>query len=153
MTTEAWVMGLMARLSWFRDGHTTIYTYMVKLPAFELGLPIIASPFFDGLYVTAAKTEGVPLLGGRIVRVDGVAIEQILRAFAAIWPANNAAGTHHHAGLALKPAVLRGARLAGLAAVSAPVTVEAEIGGSVVKAVLTPRPDGDGALVPLSRKP
>ena len=153
LTTEAWVMGLMARLAWFRDGHTTIYTYMVKLPGFDLDLPITASPFFDGLYVTAAKAEGAALLGGRIVRVDGVAIEEVLRAFAAVWPANNAAGAYHHAGLALKPAVLRGARLAGPAAVSAPVTLEAEVEGSVVKVALTPRPDGGDALVALSRKP
>ncbi|MDR7118149.1 hypothetical protein [Caulobacter sp. BE254] len=152
LTTEAWVMGLVARLAWFRDGHTTIYTHMIKLPGFDLDLPITASPFFDGLYVTAAKAEGAALLGGRIVRVDGVAVEQVLRAFAAVWPANNAAGAYHHAGLALKPAVLRGARLAGPAAVSAPVTLEAEVEGSVVKVALTPRPDGGDALVALSRK-
>lgn len=153
LTAEAWIMGLKARLAWFRDGHTTIYMYMVKLPGFDLDLPITASPFFDGLYVTMARAEGAPLLGGRIVRVDGVAIEQVLRAFAAVWPANNAAAAHHEAGLALKPAVLRGARLAGQAAMSAPVTLEADVGGSVVKAVLTPRPNGGDALVPLSRKP
>jgi hypothetical protein len=152
LTTEAWVMGLMARLAWFRDGHTTIYTYMVKLPGFDLDLPITASPFFDGLYVTAAKAEGAALLGGRIVRVDGVAVEQVLRAFAAVWPANNAAGVYHHADLALKPAVLRGARLAGPAAASAPVTLEAEVEGAVVKVALTPRPGGGDALVALSRK-
>jgi len=146
-------MGLKARLAWFRDGHTTIYMYMVKLPGFDLNLPITASPFFDGLYVTAAKAEGAPLLGGRIVRVDGVPVEQVLRAFAAIWPGNNAAWAHHDAGLALKPAVLHGAKLARPAAVSAPVTLEVEVDGSVVKAVLTPRPDGGDALVPQSRKP
>ena len=153
LTTEAWVMGLKARLAWFRDGHTTIYMNRVKLPGFDLNLPITASPFFDGLYVTAAKAEGAPLLGGRIVRVDGVPVEQVLRAFAAIWPGNNAAWAHHDAGLALKPAVLHGAKLARPAAVSAPVTLEVEVDGSVVKAVLTPRPDGGDALVPQSRKP
>lgn len=153
LTMEAWVMGLMARLAWFRDGHTTIFNYMIKVPAFDLKLPITASPFFDGLYVTAAKAEGAPLLGGRILRIDGIAIEQVLRSFAAIWPSNNAAWTYHDAGLALKPAVLRGARLAGASAVMAPVAVEAEVGGVVVKAVLTPRPDGGDGLVPLSRKP
>ena len=153
LTTEAWVMGLKARLAWFRDGHTTIYMNRVKLPGFDLNLPITACPFFDGLYVTAAKAEGAPLLGGRIVRVDGVAVEQVLRAFATVWPGNNAAWAHHDAGLALKPAVLRGARLAGPAAVSTPVALEAEVDGSVVKAVLTPRPDGGDALVPQSRKP
>jgi hypothetical protein len=152
LATEAWVMGLMARLAWFRDGHTTIFNYMIKLPAFDLKLPITASPFFDGLYVTAAKGEGAPLLGGRIVRVDGVAIEQVLGSFAAVWPSNNAAWVHHDVGLALKPAVLRGARLAGTAAVSAPVTLEVEVNRAVVKAMLTPRPDGGDGLVPLSRK-
>jgi hypothetical protein len=152
LPTEAWVMGLMARLAWFRDGHTTIYPFMVKLRVFDLNLPITVSPFFDGLYATAAKAEGAALLGGRIVRIDGVAVEQVLRAFAAAWPANNAAGAYHHAGLALKPAVLRGARLAGLAAASAPVTMEAEVDGSVVKVVLTPRPDGGDGLMALSRK-
>jgi len=153
LTPETWIMRLKAQLAWFRDGHTTIYMDMVKLPGFNLNLPITASPFFDGLYITAAKAEGAPLLGGRIVRIDGVAVEQVLRAFAAIWPSNNSAGAHHDARLALKPVVLRGAGLAGAAGASAPVSIEADVNGSVVKAVLDPRPDGGDELVPLSRTP
>ncbi|WBY09153.1 hypothetical protein PIB19_07310 [Sphingomonas sp. 7/4-4] len=70
-----------------------------------------------------------------------------------MWPGNNATRAHHDADLILRPAVLRGARLAPPAGVSAPVTVEAEIGGSLVKAVLIPRADGREGLVPLPRKP
>jgi hypothetical protein len=180
MTPEAYLMGLQARLAWFHDGHTTMYVDgrvgpngMIKAPGFDLTLPIAATPFFDGLYVTAAKGEGAPLLGARIARVDGVAIEEVLRSFAAMWPGNNPTRAHHDADLILRPAVLRGARLAPPASVSAPVTVEAEIGGSLVKAVLiprpdareaqqnmstwwipiSPRPDAREALVPLPRKP
>src|SRR5690242_7697627 len=86
MTPEAYLMGLQARLAWFHDGHTTMYVdgrdgpdAMIKAPGFDLTLPIAATPFFDGLYVTAAKGEGAPLLGARIARVDGVAIEEVLR--------------------------------------------------------------------------
>jgi len=82
LTTEAWIMGLKAQLAWFHDDHTTIYLHMVELPGFDLNLPITATPFFDGLYVTAATAEGAPLLGGKIVRINGVAIERILLAFA-----------------------------------------------------------------------
>jgi len=160
MTPEAYLMGLMARLAWFHDGHTTMYVdgragpaSMIKAPGFDLTLPIAATPFFDGLYVTAAKGEGASLLGARIARVDGVAIEEILRSFAAMWPGNNPTRAHHDADLILRPAVLRGARLTRPAGVSAPVTVEAEIGGSLAKAVLIPRPDAREALVPLPRKP
>lgn len=180
MTPEAYLMSLQARLAWFHDGHTTMYVDgrvgpngMVKAPGFDLTLPIAATPFFDGLYVTAAKEEGAPLLGARIARVDGVAIEEVLRSFAAMWPGNNATRAHHDADFILRPAVLRGARLAAPASVSAPVTVEAEKGGSLVKAVLiprpdareaqqnmstwwvpiSPRPDAREALVPLPRKP
>src|SRR5690242_20047627 len=180
MTPEAYLMGLQARLAWFHDGHTTMYVdgrngpnAMIKAPGFDLTLPIAAIPFFDGLYVTAAKEEGAPLLGARIVRVDGVAIEEVLRSFAAMWPGNNPTRAHHDADFILRPAVLRGAPLAPSASVSAPVTVEAEMGGSLVKAVLIPRPDAreaqqdmstgwipisprrdaSEALVPLPRKP
>jgi hypothetical protein len=126
---------------------------MIKAPGFDLTLPIAAKPFFDGLYVTAAKGEGAPLLGARITRVDGVAIEKVLRSFAAMWPGNNPTRAHHDADLILRPAVLRGARLAPPIGVSAPVTIEAEIGGSLVKSVLIPRPDAREALIPLPRKP
>jgi hypothetical protein len=160
MTPEAYVMGLMTRLAWFHDGHTTMYVDgrvgpngMIKAHGFDLTLPIAATPFFDGLYVTAAKGEGAPLLGARITRVDGVAIEKLLRSFAAMWPGNNPTGAHHDADLILRPAVLRGARLAAPARVSAPITVEAEIGGSLVKAVLVPRADAREGLDQLSRKP
>jgi hypothetical protein len=180
MTPEAYLMGLQARLAWFHDGHTTMYVDgrvgpagMIKAPGFDLTLPIAATPFFDGLYVTAAEGEGTPLLGARITRVDSVAIEEVLRSFAAMWPGNNPTRAHHDADLCLRPAVLRGARLAAPAGASAPVTVEAEKGGSLVKAMLiprpdafeaqqnmsrwwipmSPRPDAREALVPLPRKP
>ena len=160
MTPEAYLMGLMERLAWFHDGHTTIYVDgrvgpdgMIKAPGFDLALPIATTPFFDGLYVTAARAEGAPLLGARITRVDGVAIEKMLRSFAEMWPGNNPTRAHHDADLMLRPAVLRGARLAAPARLSAPVTVEADIGGTLVKAVLIPRPDAREALVPLARKP
>jgi len=158
MTPEAYLMGLQARLAWFQDGHTTMYVdgrngpdAMIKAPGFDLTLPIAATPFFDGLYITAAKGEAAPLLGARITRVDGVAIEEVLRSFAAMWPGNNPTRAHHDADLILRPAVLRGARLAPAASVSAPVTVEAEIGGSLVKAVLIPRPDAIEAMQNMSR--
>jgi hypothetical protein len=160
MSPEAYLMGLMARLAWFHDGHTTMYVDgrvgpdgMIKAPGFDLTLPIATNPFFDGLYVTAAKGEGAPLLGARITRVDGVAIEKILRSFEAMWPGNNPTRAHHDADLIPRPAVLRGARLARPAGVSAPVTVEAEMHGSLVKAVLRPRADAREGLVPLPRKP
>jgi hypothetical protein len=159
MTPEAYLMGLMARLAWFHDGHTTMYVDgrvgpdgMIKAPGFDLTLPIEATPFFDGLYVTAAKEEGAALTGARITRIDGVAIEKILASFAAMWPGNNPTRAHHDADLILRPAVLRGARLAGSASVSAPVTIEAVRNGSPVKAVLIPRTDAREALVPLPRK-
>lgn len=158
MTPEAYLMGLMARLAWFHDGHTTMYVdgrngpnAMIKAPGFDLTLPIAATPFIDGLYVTAARGEGAPLLGARITHVDGVAIEEILKSFAAMWPGNNPTRAHHDADLILRPAVLRGARLALPTSASAPVTVEADIGGSRVKAVLIPRPDAFEALQNMSR--
>ena len=160
MSPEAYLMDLQARLAWFHDGHTTMYVDgrvgpagMIKAPGFDLTLPIATKAFFDGLYVNAAKAEGTPLLGARITRVDGVAIEKVLRSFAAMWPGNNPTRAHHDADLILRPAVLRGARLAPPIGVSEPVTIEVETGGSLVKAVLIPRADAQEHLVPLSRKP
>ncbi|HWI87134.1 MAG TPA: hypothetical protein VNT42_12550, partial [Sphingomonas sp.] len=55
MTIEAYLMGLMARLAWFHDGHTTMYVDgrvgpagMIKAPGFDLTLPIAANPSSTG---------------------------------------------------------------------------------------------------------
>jgi hypothetical protein len=65
MSPEVYLMGLQARLAWFHDGHTTMYVdgrngpdAMIKAPGFDPTLPIAATPFFDGLHVTAARARG-----------------------------------------------------------------------------------------------
>jgi hypothetical protein len=152
LSPAEFVMGLMARLAWFKDGHTTVFVSMVTAPGFDVGLPIAARCFYDGVFITAARDEAAPLLGARIRRVAGVWVEDVIRRFVQVWPGNNPAWAHHDARLALTPAILRGAGLIPRGPLDAPVLIEAEVGGAPVKAMLTPRAGGAAPLTPLARK-
>ena len=151
MSDPAYIMALKARLAWFRDGHTTLYISAITAPGFELALPIAVRTFYDGLLVSGAKDEGSPLLGARLVRVDGIPIAELMRRFARDWPATNAAWAHHDAALALTPAILRGAPLSTAGPLTAPVAVEGEIEGHMVKAMLTPRAGAKDGFTRVSR--
>ena len=47
---------------------------------FQLGLPIRARAFHDGLYINAAKEEGAPLTGTRLTRIGRMDVSTLIRA-------------------------------------------------------------------------
>lgn len=89
----AYVAGLMRTLSWFDDGHTAVlpFEFVGGVPTqlaggpFGASLPLKVRPFHDGLWVVAAKDEAAPLLGARIVRVNGVSDVDLMRRHAEHW--------------------------------------------------------------------
>lgn len=63
------------------NGHTKI---RFSEPAMPTELPVRVSEFSDGLYVMRAKNDGLPLLGGRVIAVDGQPIQAVLRKLEAL---------------------------------------------------------------------
>lgn len=143
----AYIMALQERLAWFADGHTTIPFAAVETPGFDLDLPIEGAPMDDGLFVSAAEDEGLPLLGARISRIEGVDVADLARRFVRVWPGDNTASNHPHLDLMLKPALMRGLGLTPAKSLAAPVEVEATAGAVAVRATLIPR-----ATSPRSRR-
>lgn len=48
---------------------------------FTLRTPMLVQIFSDGMYVIEAKDEASPLLGGRLVSINGAPIEQVLKTY------------------------------------------------------------------------
>src|ERR1700733_2207790 len=143
MDDAHYVVEALRLLSWFQDGHTGLYVAEYKHGIWGLRLPVRAEVFYDGAFVTAAKAEALPLLGGRITRVAGVKTEEIIRRFAQVWPANNAAGTHLWANLLFSsPGFLHGLGIVE-GPIDAPVAIECAMPhGGLMSASVTPRADG-----------
>lgn len=76
-----YVIQLHKLFSYTHDGHTAVLSLNMDAEPFTLRTPILVLPFADGMYVVEAKGEALPLLGGRIVSVNGVPVEQVLRAY------------------------------------------------------------------------
>lgn len=146
LDAPAYVMALQKRLAWFADGHTALHLADAAGPGFDLRLPIEVTPLDDGLFITAARDEGLPLLGGRIDSVEGVAAVDFARGFIRDWPADNAASSHRRLHLAFLPAVMRGSGLTAARPTTAPVVIEATRGDSALRAALVPRADGSAGL-------
>jgi hypothetical protein len=154
MDDARYVVETLRLLSWFRDGHTGLVMADYKHGIWGLRLPVRAEVFYDGAFITAAKAEALPLLGGRIMRVAGVRTEEIMRRFAQIWPANNAAGTHRWANLLFSsPGFLHGLGIFE-GPIDAPVAIECAMPhGGTLSVAVTPQPDGAEGRQPLAIKP
>lgn len=142
-------------LGWFKDGHTTVLPFeFVGAPPegdFQLGLPIRAQAFHDGVFVTAAKQEGAPLNGARITRIGDMDAVALIRAIAEQWPGNDA-WAHRWAGYHFSsPALLEG--LGAIRDASQPVRVEAMRDGRRVRVTLRPRAGASADLVDTPRTP
>ncbi len=144
----------MYRLAaWFRDGHTTFYFSQLHGGPFDLALPMAARAFYDGLYVTQAADEALPVLGGRIVAVNDTPVEAVMRAFADIWPSNNPAWAHHDAGLLFANAgLLHGLGVARGGDDQAIAIQVKGADGSVRSERLKPRAGAKPALAPVTRE-
>lgn len=105
----AYVVSAYRLLAWFQDGHTTVWASALDQGPFGLVLPIGAAPFHDGLYVVEAEPQLRGLLGARITAVGSARIEEIIRQFASVWPADNRAWVHHDIDLLFaNPGLLHG---------------------------------------------
>lgn len=141
-SVAAYVVAAFRLLAWFEDGHTTIWAGALQEGPFGLRLPVLAYPFFDGLYVIGATGSTIPLLGAKIERIGNLETSEIARRFAAIWPAGNPAWAHHDLGLLLRtPGFLH-----GLGAIDGsdtmPVPIEVRLlDGSTVRTDLVPHPE------------
>jgi len=153
----AYFVGLWRGLSWFRDGHTTAipFEFAGGVPEplqggpFGQQLPWRVRTFHDGFFVAEARDEARPLLGARIVRVNGVSDVEIMRRLWAIWPGNEPWAQHWSWTLFNNAALLQGL---GVAEVREPVRVEAVLDGRPVTATLRPRRDGAKDLEPFPRR-
>lgn len=154
-----YVVGLHRGMAWFEDGHSSVLPFHYlggPPPAFAKGpfgkaLPLKTRAFHDGLWVTEAGAEAKPLLGARIVRVNGVGDVELMRRHAAIWSGSDA-WAHNWGGLTLDSlGMLQGQGLAP--ATAGPIRVEAVTpSGQAVSAMLTARAGAEKDLAKLDRK-
>jgi hypothetical protein len=77
------------------DGHTAGIPAYGEDPLFVRRYPMELRRFHDGVYVVGAKGAASPLLGGRVIRVNGEDVNEILRSLVAssaqgnrAWPAS-----------------------------------------------------------------
>jgi hypothetical protein len=87
----AYIMRLHQLFSLVRDGHTAILSTDLQADPFMLRIPIRVQPFADGMYVTEAKDEALPLLGGRVLSVNDAPIGGLLRKYVNGAPGDNSA--------------------------------------------------------------
>jgi hypothetical protein len=153
MSESRYVVELLSLLSYFRDGHTTLFVASCNRGAWALRFPIAREVFYDGVYITSAKDEALPLLGARIERVAGVPVQRLLQRFADVFPSSNIAGAHRWGALALSsPGFLHGLGLV-TGSEDAPLLFEGRLAnGKPVAANLVPRADGTAGRQPLPRK-
>ena len=57
-----YVTGLHKLFSFYKDGHTAVLSINMDTDPYELRLPVLIRVFADGMYVTEAKDEALPLL-------------------------------------------------------------------------------------------
>ena len=106
------IVRAFALLSWFQDGHTTLWAGQLTAGPFGLQLPISVGAFHDGMRVIAAAPDLADLLGATVTDVAEVKTEDVIRRFAAIWPKNNPAWAHHDSPLLFStPGLLHGLRI------------------------------------------
>lgn len=152
-------VALWKGLAWFRDGHTTIipFEYVGGPPEpFRTGpfgrfFPLKAKAFHDGFWVTEAKDEAGPLLGARILSVNGVSDVDLMKRLYESFP-GNAPWTHNWGGVLFNtPGLMQG--LGVFDDPSAPIRVEAvDASGRSLSAALRARPEGHQGLAKVGRR-
>ena len=150
-----YLVSLIELLSFFKDGHTTVpIGAALSQGKFPYRLPVRLRAFDDGLFVTDAKEEALPLLGGRVVSINGMAMNEIMEKFTDVWPADNVAWVQHDAGLLGLPALLAGLEV--IDEETSPVLMQVQLeGGTMAEAMLTPDPQAgtDREALPRTRSP
>ena len=152
MSEAQYTIGVMHLLSWFADGHTSLYVPELKAPVWALRLPFGRAVFADGIYVTSAKDEALPLMGAHITRVGGAPIDEVARRFANVFPAAGDVYKHRWSFLLVSsPGFLHGF---GLLDGPADKSIEIEgqtPSGKTVSCLVRPRADGVTGRTPIPR--
>lgn len=160
LSDGAYFGSLMRGLGWFKDGHTNVLPSDFTggdpeaLKAGPIGrkAPFRTRAFHDGLFVIEAGTEAAPLLGGRIIAINGASDRDIMRRLVALWPSNNEAWGHRWAPYLLGSA--GGLQAADIIQdAEAPVRILADVGGRRIEVTVRYRPEADKALKPMPRTP
>ncbi|MBX7247954.1 MAG: hypothetical protein K1X35_02770 [Caulobacteraceae bacterium] len=147
----AFYAGVLKGLGWFKDGHTTAFPDDNR-GAFALKAPFGVRAFDDGLYVVKARDSALPLLGGRLLAVNGTPDQEAMRRVAELWPGNNPAWGHVWGPRLLESA--GGLQAVDLASDPAQtVQVEAEVEGRRVSASVRYAKDAGEGLRAASRTP
>jgi hypothetical protein len=146
-----YMVSLIGLLAFLEDGHTTIPIGQVLGDGtFPMRLPIRLRAFDDGLYVIAAKGPASTLLGGRVLSLGSLTIEEIMSRFADIWPGDNVAWVQHDAGLLGLPALLAGLDVIDTETSEVPISVLFE-DGETRSTTLQPSLNGGADRVDLIR--
>lgn len=92
-----YVVGIRRALAWFRDGHTTVAVHAngetpepLRQGEWSLKVPLTLDAFDDGLWVTAAAEDAGDLLGKRLLSIEDVPVNEILRRHADCWTGSDA---------------------------------------------------------------
>jgi hypothetical protein len=147
-----YVVSALNLLAWFKDGHTGVYLPALTTDIWALRLPLATGIFADGLFVTSAKDEAVPLLGARIIQIGRMSVEEIIRRFAKIWPAAGLPWAHRWAPLVLRGPGLLHAFGAITGPAGGPILLKAIAqNGASLQVNVVPRLDGAENRTALSR--
>jgi hypothetical protein len=143
----------MRLLSWFKDGHTSVYVPELHSAPWSLRLPLGRDIFAEGMFVTSVKEEAAPLLGARITRIAGTPINELIQRFSDIWPSAGVAWAHRWSILLVSsPGFLHAFGSLG-GSPDAAVSIEGMVAdGSMVNATVRPRTDGAKDRRPLQRR-
>jgi hypothetical protein len=153
LTEAQYPVEAMRLLSWFKDGHTSVYVPELHSAPWSLRLPLGRDIFTDGMFVTSVKEEAAPLLGARITRIAGTPINELIRRFSDVWPSASAAWVHRWSILLVSSPGFLHAFGALDGPPDAPVSIEGEVvDGSTVNALVRPRTDGAKDRRPLQRR-
>ncbi len=140
LTLAYYVMQLHKLFSFFADGHTAVLSLNMSAEPFVLRLPILVELFADGMYVTEAKDEALPLLGGKVLSVGGVPINEVLQRYLDGAQGDNSAFAMRWSSFLLAfPGWLHGLGIVD-GEYTTPIAIEVRLqSGAIVTADLIPR--------------
>jgi hypothetical protein len=82
-------LGLVRIVALVGDGHTGVHRYPFGAGFGFRFYPLAFHEFADGIYVRAAAPAYAAAVGGRVVSIDGVGVEEAMRAVAPFVPRDN----------------------------------------------------------------
>lgn len=81
------LVGLAKIVAAFEYGHTSLGLRQKQVPLHRL--PIVLYQFDDGIYITGTQKSSKKLLGARLISIEGIPIDEVLKRVRAVIPAEN----------------------------------------------------------------